>query len=349
MSAYVWGARSSGGCAPSCKMIRRWKVLLCGYYGMGNLGDELLAAATIRLLKSCGLKEREIAMLSGEPEKSAERHRVYSIDRWSLRDVVRALRHSETLLLGGGGIFQDSSSFRSPWYYWLVVRSAKLCGCKVWAVGQSVGPLTRGINRFLARNAFRSCEAVSVRDLHSQAFLNGRCLLTDDLVLTLPFEQDGRRSEYFLVNFRRYDGVLEYAAAQAYARLSFPRTLRSVGVAMDENDLSLMREMREQGLLRADELVYPDLDRLPELFGKAAGAFGMRLHFGALSLKAGVPCTLAPYDLKVSDFARRWGGELWSGGEASFPRPWRGLSELEAVCAAIRSDFARCFEKAVRV
>lgn len=51
-------------------MARRWKVLLCGYYGMGNLGDELLAAAAIQLLKNCGLKENEIAMLSGAPEES---------------------------------------------------------------------------------------------------------------------------------------------------------------------------------------------------------------------------------------------------------------------------------------
>ena len=64
-------------------MARRWKVLLCGYYGMGNLGDELLAAAAIQLLKNCGLKENEIAMLSGAPEESRKKHHIYPIDRWA--------------------------------------------------------------------------------------------------------------------------------------------------------------------------------------------------------------------------------------------------------------------------
>lgn len=330
-------------------MTRRWKVLLCGYYGMGNLGDELLAAATIQLLKNCGLEEREIAMLSGEPKKSAERHRVYPIDRWSRRDVVRALRHSETLLLGGGGIFQDSSSFRSPWYYWTVVRLAKLCGCKTWAVGQSIGPLSRRINRLLAQDAFRSCEIVSVRDLHSQTFLNGHCLLSDDLALALPFRNESRRSEYFLVNFRRHDGELEYEAARAYARSYFAGKLKTVGVAMDKNDLQLMREIQERGVCGVDELIYPDAEQLSKLFSGAAGAFGMRLHFGVLSLKAEVPCTLIPYDSKVSDFAERWGGTLWNGGEVLFPRPWQKQAGLEAACAAIQSDFALCFERAMRL
>ena len=329
-------------------MARRWKVLLCGYYGMGNLGDELLAAAANQLLKNCGRKENQIAKLSGAPEESRKKHHIYPIDRWARRDVVRALRQSETLLLGGGGIFQDSSSFRSPWYYWSVVRLAKLCGCKTWAVAQSIGPLSRRGNRLLAQDAFRSCEIVSVRDLHSQAFLNGHCLLSDDLVLTLPFAEERRPSEYFLINFRRYNGDLEYKAATAYAHSPFAGKLKTVGVAMDRSDLQLMREIQERGVCGVDELIYPDAEHLSKLFSGAAGAFGMRLHFGVLSLKAGVPCTLIPYDPKVSDFAERWGGTLWNGGDVPFPRPWQKRAGLEAACAAIRSDFALCFERTMR-
>lgn len=328
-------------------MMRRWKVLLCGYYGMGNLGDELLAAAAIQLLQHCGLKRSEIAILSGEPEKSAEQHGVYSIDRWSQRNVVQALRQSETLLLGGGGIFQDTSSFRSPWYYWSIVKMAKFCGCKIWAVGQSIGPLSYRINRLLAQDAFRSCEIVSVRDLHSQSFLNEHCLLSDDLVLTLPFRQEIQRSEYFLINFRRYNRDLEYRAADAYNHSPFSKKLKTVGVAMDKNDLQLMQEIKEQGMCRIDKLVYPDVKQLPELFSGAVGAFGMRLHFGVLLLKAKVPCTLIPYDLKVSDFAERWGGTLWNGGDVLFPRIWQKQTELKAACAAIQSDFTFCFERAM--
>ncbi len=356
-------------------MTRRFKVLLCGYYGMGNLGDELLASASINLLQECGVPRGRIAMLSGDPEGSRAAHNVFAIGRFALKEVFSALHESESVLFGGGGIFQDGSSFRSPAYYWGIVRAARFCGCKVWAVGQSIGPLSHSLCRAMARDAFRLCEAVSVRDVHSFEFLANSCtrprvfFRTEDLTLAemvFPrgegFAQESGK-DVFLVNFRRTREKIELKAAADLKYFGVPAGKRCLGVAMDRRDAKLMEELASGGTIALDDICIPTLNNVREVFSRACGGFGMRLHFGVMCLRAGVPFAMVPYDPKVTDFAQRWNVPLWPEC-ASFCEkqenpekqenmtcklPYdRGLSHGEADYAEIgervRVDFHACWE-----
>lgn len=325
-------------------MPRRWKVLLCGYYGMGNCGDEFLASAAIGLLKRNGLSSDEIVMLSGNVPESEALHGVRAFDRWSLKEIIRAARQSETFLLGGGGIFQDSSSLISPWYYWCVMEVASLCGCRLWAVGQSIGPLRSRVSRALAGNAFSKCGAVMVRDRHSSDFLGGACSLADDLVLTLAAEPSAAERRDVLVNFRPCGGGLVEEAAQRFSRLPFPQGARAVGVAMSVEDAGLMERLCANGRLKLDELVLCTAANWNAVFSRGAYAWGMRLHFGVLCLKRRVPCALVPYDPKVGDFAARWGASPWDE-DGALPRPWLNESELELAVERTTSEFGECFKR----
>ncbi len=330
-------------------MKRRWKVLLCGYYGMGNLGDELLASASIALLERCGVSRNQIAMLSGNPETSFSTHKIAAINRWDMKKIYSALRDSESLLLGGGGIFQDSTSFRSPWYYWLIVRAAKLAGCGVWAVGQSIGPLSCFINRVLTQDAFRCCKSVSVRDAHSCEFLSGKCLLTDDLILSLEKKNSSDiEADYFLVNFRRTRAKLEYEAAEGLKNLRIPPGLKLVGVAMDKDDAKLMEELSSQNVLALDELFLPSVENAEEIFLRGRAGFGMRLHFGVMCLRAGIPFGMIPYDPKVTGFARRWNVPLWPNDGINWQKSRDDVNSIIQVQKKIHDDFYECFEKVKR-
>ena len=79
---------------------RRYRVALTGYYGFGNLGDELLSGASLEALERAGVGRGNVVMLSNDPEGSRRAFGVDSVSRWRLRGVVSALRSSETLLLG---------------------------------------------------------------------------------------------------------------------------------------------------------------------------------------------------------------------------------------------------------
>lgn len=329
-------------------MARRYKVLLCGYYGMGNAGDELLAAASISLLERCGVPRQRIAMLSGNLAESERVHGVAAFARRELKSVVRAARASETLLLGGGGIFQDSSGPFSPWYYWGVMKIAATCGCRAWAVGQSIGPLRRRVSRLAAKSAFAGCAAVTVRDKHSQDFLAGRCVLADDLVLTLPTENNTEPARNgILVNFRPCGG-LERTAARDFSAQEWTRGRKVIGVAMSPEDARTMESLCRGGLLRLDDLRVCSPDNWQSAFAGGACAFGMRLHFGVLCLKLDILCRLVPYDPKVSDFAARWGGDVW-GENGGAPRPWQNRELLYKAVQNTVVSFAESFEKATRV
>ena len=294
-------------------MKRPLKVLLCGYYGMGNLGDELLARASIRQLERCGIPKEQIVMLSGDPRESRRRFGVEAVDRWSLSAIVKCALRSESLLLGGGGIFQDATSVKSVVYYWMVLTAARLCGCTLWAAGQSVGPLRHRLSRFLTRFAFSLCGKISVRDRHSEVFFSGACERTEDLALTLfSRKTDGlHRKGYALFNVRPFDGKLEREAAAAWEAYAALRGLETVGVAMSPADAELMEELCRQGTVHLQEILTPKPEEVSELFSGASCAFGMRLHFCVLALCCGVPCQSVPYDPKVKDFSLQWGIPQW--------------------------------------
>ena len=117
---------------------RRYRVALAGYYGFGNLGDELLARASLEALERSGVPRERVVVLSNDSEGSARALEAAAVSRWSLRALVAVLRSSETLLLGGGGLFQDGTSLRSCLWYWGLVRLARVCGAVPWALGRGI-------------------------------------------------------------------------------------------------------------------------------------------------------------------------------------------------------------------
>ncbi|MFA7220163.1 MAG: polysaccharide pyruvyl transferase CsaB, partial [Synergistaceae bacterium] len=71
-------------------MNRAYDVLLAGYYGFGNLGDELLAEACVRLLVSNGVPRERIAVLSADTEGTKKSLGVSAFDRWKLSEIHKA-------------------------------------------------------------------------------------------------------------------------------------------------------------------------------------------------------------------------------------------------------------------
>ncbi|MBR6901203.1 MAG: polysaccharide pyruvyl transferase family protein, partial [Synergistaceae bacterium] len=140
----------------SKKLLSPNSYLLLGYYGFGNLGDELLLRACIKILNERGIENEKIIVLSNNPEETRKNFNVKAVNRWKIFEVIKALRKSEFLMLGGGGLFQDSTSIKFCVYYWAVVRLAKLLGVKISAIGQSIGPLNSKIAKILTSNAFKA-------------------------------------------------------------------------------------------------------------------------------------------------------------------------------------------------
>ncbi len=303
------------------ELARRFDVALCGYYGFGNLGDELLAQATVSLLEDNGVPRKRIVILSGDVAGTCRSFGTFAVDRWNPFRVLAALRESRTLLLGGGGLFQDSTSVRSSLYYWGIVRMARMVKCRPWCFGQSVGPLKGKLVRYLARDALSACERRGVRDRLSLEILDAwglSAVLSPDLVFGLQVFSPGRpaESDILLLNIRPWGESLPERLADKTMEYARQNGLKIRGIAMAEEDAKTMEQLEKRGLLELAgiERLHSFEDCSRAWPGTCAGAVGMRLHFCILTALAGLPLLAVPYDPKVSGLAETLGIPTWKPG-----------------------------------
>jgi polysaccharide pyruvyl transferase CsaB len=140
-------------------------VLLCGYYGEHNLGDDALLEALVAMLPGPVVP----LVTACDEAQVRDRFCVATVQRRSLRAVLVALRHCRALVFGGGSLLQDSTSFRSLLDYALLISTARLQGRTVLLWAQGLGPLRRGRSRLLVRMLLHAVNGISWRDPESAA------------------------------------------------------------------------------------------------------------------------------------------------------------------------------------
>jgi polysaccharide pyruvyl transferase CsaB len=143
------------------------RAVLCGYYGMGNGGDEALLATLLQMLPS----HVQPIVLSGNPIETRDRYQVEAYPRKSVLPILHALRRSDAFIWGGGSLMQDATSALNPLYYGGLMALAQRLGLKTIAWAQGIGPLKRSLTRTIAHNVFTNCNAISVRDGGSATLL----------------------------------------------------------------------------------------------------------------------------------------------------------------------------------
>ncbi|REJ35876.1 MAG: polysaccharide pyruvyl transferase CsaB, partial [Bacillota bacterium] len=112
------------------------KVVISGYYGFDNAGDEaVLAAILAGLRRECPTVHPVV--LSGNPARTAARHGVEAVPRLSLAAVRRALREADLFVSGGGTLLQDLTGWGSVPYYGGLMLLAHRLGVPglAWAPG----------------------------------------------------------------------------------------------------------------------------------------------------------------------------------------------------------------------
>ena len=143
------------------------RAVLCGYYGMGNGGDEALLATLLEMLPS----HVTPVVLSGAPDYTTRTYGVTACYRKSFPQVIQALQQADVFIWGGGSLMQDATSALNPVYYGGLMILAQRMGLKTIAWAQGIGPLRRSPTRWLTRHCLHHCTAVSVRDQRSAELL----------------------------------------------------------------------------------------------------------------------------------------------------------------------------------
>ncbi|PKH09079.1 polysaccharide pyruvyl transferase CsaB [Planomicrobium sp. MB-3u-38] len=146
------------------------RIVLSGYYGFDNVGDEAILFAIIQSLKEYhpGVN---LTVLSNNPEKTAASYKVDAVNRWNINEVRKALKESDCLISGGGSLLQDETGMKSISYYSGVMKIAQFLKKPVFIYAQGMGPVKSKINRQIMKHVLQRSEMITVRDKHSKSFL----------------------------------------------------------------------------------------------------------------------------------------------------------------------------------
>ena len=147
------------------------KVLISGYYGFYNIGDEAILKSIIEALRNED-PNINIVVLSNDVEYTKSTYKVNAINRWKLNDIYKELLTCDGLISGGGSLFQDVTSSRSILYYTGIIWLAKLAKKPIFIYAQGIGPIEKKNNRKIVSRFFNKVDYITLRDEESKLLLN---------------------------------------------------------------------------------------------------------------------------------------------------------------------------------
>lgn len=144
------------------------RIVISGYYGFGNGGDEAVLEAIIGTLRVRAPKA-QLVVLSRAPRQTAARHGVTGVSRTT--GGLAAMAGADLFISGGGSLIQDATSARGALYYLGLLGLATVMARATMVYAAGVGPLRRGWLRALARRVLNRVTLITVRDEGSRNLL----------------------------------------------------------------------------------------------------------------------------------------------------------------------------------
>ena len=153
-------------------------VVISGYYGFGNCGDEAVLLSIVESLKQFN-PDLQIVVLSGNPKETRELHSVEAVNRWNPFMITNKLLTCRLFISGGGSLLQDATSTKSLRYYLAIINIARILGKRIMIYSQGIGPLSKEKNRARVARALNRCHTITVRDEHSAELLRELGIMRD--------------------------------------------------------------------------------------------------------------------------------------------------------------------------
>lgn len=314
---------------------KKKNIVICGYYGYGNAGDEEMLASLVSSLSE-NEKVGNICVMSAVPKKTAQEYGVRAVDRFDFTKVSAELAGADVMIFGGGNILQDKTSTKSLLYYIQVLRMARKHACRIALCANGIGPIIRAKNTERVRKALMLADYISIRDEASLMFareLTGRndIYSTSDLVCASKYsgtsEDNFEQEKYFVVCPKKIRGFNPETIADLCAEMREKYALSPVLVPMHEKEDDVL--CASLAARTGGKCVCLRKEELASLFRGAEFSVCMRLHAVIFSLMQKCPMIGISDDGKVSSFI----SSIGSGECAFFPVDVSG----EDLCVAVRN------------
>lgn len=301
------------------------KIVISGYYGFNNIGDESILKAVVDNLKD-KLSDLEITVLSQNPENTSQKYGVKSIPRMDFIKIFKAVKSSDLLISGGGSLLQDVTSKRSISYYLMIIWIALLTGKKVFIYSQGIGPIISKFNRYLVRQTLKRADYIVVRDEASKELLTeigidaSKIFVTADPVVRIKkaelqmgikilekegfIKEQGKISVGFAIRGRKAGADFIDQICSAIKRLidQYDAQILLIPFHFSE-DMAVIDEIKSR---LGDSVRYIEHKYLTEemlsIIGNMDYLVGVRLHSLIHAAIMDVPMIAISYDPKINSF-----------------------------------------------
>lgn len=300
------------------------KILISGYYGFNNIGDESILTAIISSLKE-GIEDIDITVLSKDPQLTKKNHEVNAVNRKNLFTIIKEVRKCDLLISGGGSLLQDVTSNRSIVYYLAVILIGILFDKKVMIYSQGIGPINNSFNKYLTKKILDKVDYMTLRDKRSKKVLedmnieNKSIIIAADPVIGIKkrnlelgreilkeVNSEGIKSPLigFALRGRDRDENLIKVISEAADEIIEETGGSVVFIPFHHGeDLNVLKEieekMKNKALFLKDKY---ELDEMLSIVGNLDLLVGIRLHSLIFSAIMNVPMVAISYDPKVDYF-----------------------------------------------
>lgn len=292
------------------KFSERKKVLISGYYGFDNFGDEAILGVLINKLQE---NDVNIRVLTKKPEETAKAYDVGTTFYCCFCKFIPRIRECDVLVSGGGSLLQDVTSIRSLIYYLTIINTALFFKKKVIIFAQGIGPIKSKLGQFLAKRALKKCTLVTVRDEKSLFLLRGWGINADlvcdplfdlKMVETFPSNKVG-------IQLRGFKTLTENLLVKLAEQVNKEFSDKVIEIYSFQDSLDLEVCKRFELMLKSlnpnisTNLIYNQSTK--DILGKLSKLdymIAMRFHANLIALKYGIKTLAISYDEKVEKLAK---------------------------------------------
>lgn len=298
-------------------------IVISGYYGFDNIGDEAVLYAIISALKK-QMGHVDITVLSNTPEKTKALYQVNAINRWKVKEIRAAIKKCDLLISGGGSLLQDVTSNKTIPYYLFIIKMAQFYKKKVVFYSQGVGPVEKPWSKWMMKAVCNKVDHIFVREqvskgtLESIGVTKAPVTVAIDPVLGLTCKADvkekiakkleGERAIGIYLRPWKNDSELVESLVVTVKRL-IDEGYTVYGIPMYfKEDLTIAQELSAKvgGKMK---VIDRELSIEETIAYTACFEFiiGMRLHSLIMAAAVGTPMVALSYDPKVTDFTKEMG------------------------------------------
>ncbi len=259
------------------------KVLVSGYIGFNNFGDEAIFWVLSNHLKALGA---QVSVLCANKKETKKTYQVKTYNYKKPLQILKAIFSCDILIQGGGSLLQNKTSNFSLIYYLFIILLAKLCFKRVLIFAQGIEPIKGAFFEFLVKIILKSADFITLRDKKSVQYLKklkiDSTLLSDpvfSLGETTEIEEEKKGLIVQLRNAKNLDDNFLHQLAQSIS--TYNKEEVSVFSFQGEYDREVCLrfiEILNKYSVKAEFLSNKSILETISIINKAKFLIGMRLH-----------------------------------------------------------------------